>query len=133
MTPAPPRPSPTALMPHDIEDDLRAYLRKQRDTDVAGKLEQLFVAYMEHDKKDVQRHEELVGIIRGHSLRIGELEKDAGTFEAELANTGKIQLIELKEKNQWRDRLVVTVLIGVFVSAFSGGIGVLITYLVSRK
>lgn len=132
--PTPPRPSPAPSgIAKDLEEDLRAYLRDAREANVAHRLSQLLEAYQEHDKMDVKRHEELVGEMRGHSLRIGELEKDAGIFGAELSATSKNQIEELKEAHRWKDRLVLTVVVGVVVSAFSGGIGALISYLVSRK
>lgn len=131
MPPTPPRPTP--ILSPTTEEELLRYIREQRDARVGERLSDLMEAYMKHDAEDIRRHEELIGVARGHSLRIAQLEKDSGTFEAELSETTKNQIVELKEAHKWRDRMVVNAFVAIVISLFSGGVGALVSWFASRK
>lgn len=130
MPPTPPRPTP--IFSPTTEEELLRFIREQRDDRVGERLRELFEAYMEHDKKDVERHEELVGTIKGHSLRIAQLEKDSGTFEAELSHAEKTKITELTQREEWRRRFFATTIVGVGISIISGAIGVIVTMLLRK-
>lgn len=63
-------------VPKDIEEELREFMREQREAEVGATLRHLTDTITAHDADDKVRHVELQGEIRGLSLRVGALEKN---------------------------------------------------------
>lgn len=97
---------------------LRSFIARSESVDVAGSIlraeetaRKIFEAFSEHEAEDKVRHAELRGDYKGLSLRVGaiekvheKLERDHEKLEDQLENTGRIEIVTLKEKVQWRDR-----------------------------
>lgn len=79
-----PKPPRVPRIPRAIEEELREYLREQKEADIKGSLDRLADLFMRHDAEDKQRHEELRGDVRGMSLRVGQLERYAERTETRL-------------------------------------------------
>jgi hypothetical protein len=119
-------------MKDDTERKLLAYLHEQRTADVAGTLKTIANWTTTHESKDDLRHEELRGEMRGHSLRIGSLEKADDEQDDKLNQSGAWQveaeqakaIVAAKEATWWKDKAI-TIIVGL-VMLILGGAGALL-------
>ena len=72
----------------DTEAMLRAYLEDQRKADLGTAVKHLADWGTRHDADDKVRHTELLGEIRGLSLRVGALERNDDKIEDRLERSG---------------------------------------------
>lgn len=79
-------------MNDDTERQLLEYLREQKVADVSGAVRSIADWTQQHAKDDAVRHEELRGEMRGHSLRIGALEKNDEKLDDRLEKSGSWQM-----------------------------------------
>jgi hypothetical protein len=86
-------------MSPDIEEELREYLRAQKEADATGAMKRMADWCVKHDTDDKVRHEELSHLvretrselhheIRGVSLRVGVLEKSGEKLEDRVDQSG---------------------------------------------
>ena len=75
-------------MKDDTEKLLRDFLDAQQKADVGSALRHLADTVTRHDADDKTRHAELLGELKGHSLRIGALEKNDDKLEDRMERSG---------------------------------------------
>lgn len=122
-------------MKDDTEAKLLEYLDEAKKSDVMGTLRTIASAQITHESKDEVRHEEIKGELRGHSLRIGSLEKDIDKTENKLEQSGSWQLeaerskaiVSDKEATWWKEKAI-TVIVGL-VMLLLGGV---VTFLLNK-
>jgi hypothetical protein len=117
------------------EEELLRYLREQREADMAGMLRRLHNEFLEHDKRDTERHAELRADMRGVSMRVGRLEHDAKDLEEEITDHGRRsyadlekQLAEEKGNGKWLRRNWIPLVAAVF-SVFTGAAALVVAIL----
>lgn len=90
-------------MSPDLEEQLREYMRDMRVADVVGTMRSIQGQLVDHERRDEVRHTEVMGHIKGHSLRIGALEKK----DEELRDSDKDLARQLENTGNWsREQLV---------------------------
>lgn len=113
----------------DIEDELRDYLRAQRDADIVGTLRHITNQLNQHEKDDERRHGDLHGEIRGLSLRVGALERSDEKIEDRLEKSGswerealQAQLASKRDDLNWirRNWLSVTIAFAALLASVVG-------------
>ncbi len=119
-------------MTPEAEKLLMDYIRDQRTADIAGALRKIFDQFHEHESKDEVRHVEVLGELRGHSLRIGALERESNKLEDKLDQSGSWQLADLQERSKHTSRFIVNMLVMVGIALASGAISVVVTLLLKR-
>ena len=119
-------------MSPEAEQEILLFLRSQRDADIAGSLRKIADWSMAHEVKDAERHMEIVGALKGHSLRLGELERDRDKIEKDLDDTGRHQVLDLQERSKWSGRFIATTIVTAVVALVSGVVGVIATLLSKR-
>jgi hypothetical protein len=98
----------------EVERELLDYLKASKEADIGNTLRRLADWTQEHSAEDKVRHAEIMGQLRGHSLRIGELERateKSGSWQAEAEQA---RLIEARQHAQalegrikfWKDKLI---------------------------
>ena len=93
-------------MPSSLDDELRTYLEEERRAREAGAttgvlrsmLQTLTDKVIEHDKEDIRRHAELTTQLGQHHFRIGSLEARQAELAADVEDTGRHNLEELRRK-----------------------------------
>jgi hypothetical protein len=119
----------------ETENQLLAYLHEQRVADVAGTIKHIANWTTSHEAKDDVRHEEIKGALRGHSLRLGALEKNDEKIDDALEKSGSWQMESVKAQSitaqetakWWRDRVLAAT--GAILMAIFVGI---LTYVLKR-
>jgi hypothetical protein len=114
-------------MTDDTEKQLLTFLHEQRTSDISGTLKTIVNWTTSHEAKDDIRHEELRGDIRGHSLRIGVLEKTDEKHEERLDQSGSWQVDAVKARamlaeanaSSWRTHAV-TIIVGLVMLILGG-------------
>lgn len=116
----------------DTDKMLREFLEDARESKRDGHtLRSIGSKIQAHEVEDERRFNHLAGELRGHSLRIGELEKDSSKFENLVEDTGRHQieslhraLAEEREAAKWWKHHVVKVVSGIIVAILlaAGGI-----------
>lgn len=119
-------------MSPSAEAEILAFLREQREADLTGTLRKLADLYVAHELKDTERHAEVLGTLKGHSLRIGELEKDTGKLERGLDDTGRYRMEQLHESSRWGKRFIISTMVAIVIAIVSATVGVIAT-LFTRK
>ena len=116
-------------MKDDTETLLLEYLQAARESDIAGTLKHVANWTTSHEAKDDLRHEEIKGALRGHSLRIGTLEKNDDKIDERLDQSGswqveavKARAIMAEESSKWWKEKAITVIVGL-VMLILGGAG----------
>ncbi len=123
-------------MSPEAEHALMEYLREQKVADVAGSVRGIFEWTQTHAHADELRHAEIVGALRGHSLRIGRLEENDEKIDTRLEKSGSWQIeaeqakamAASKSAEWWKDK-VTTFVVGVVMLIAGGGL----TWLLGRK
>jgi len=114
-------------MTDDTERQLLEYLHEQRTSDISGTLKTIVNWTTSHEAKDDVRHQELVGDLRGLSLRVGAVEKDLDRTDDRLDQSGAWQVEVVKARailaetsaSTWRGHTV-TVVVGLVMLAVGG-------------
>lgn len=96
----PPQPRPLIPRSSSIDDELRAYIREQREADIKGSVDRLADLFMRHDAEDKLRQEEIKGDLRGISLRVGALEKRSEKQESEIDDSKSWIIRDLEKKHE---------------------------------
>ncbi len=113
-------------IPQTLEEMLREYITEQRKADTAGALHKILDAFTEHEAKDELRHAEVRGDFKGLSRRVDALESETNKLEKAVEDTGRHELLTLRDDRTWWKRSIVGG-IGAFVlAAFSATIAYLI-------
>lgn len=119
----PPRPKTREAA---LDQELRDFLRDQREADIKGTLQRLTDMVMQNRADDLAWRQEIKGDLRGHSLRIGALERRAERHEDRLDSSASwiIEDVSQKrrgaeEKLQWLRRNAVTIVLGVIAAVSS--------------
>lgn len=114
-------------MKPELEDQLSEYLSHQKSLDLSGSLRRFQDWTLAHDAEDKERHAEIMGSLKGHSLRIGALEKDADKLEDRADQSGSWQmqkaeadaLVARANANWWRDKTM-TIMVGLVMLVLGG-------------
>lgn len=114
-------------MNDETERQLLEYLHEQRVSDVAGTMRTIANWTTSHEAKDDLRHEELKGVLRGHSLRIGSLEKNDEKIDDRLDQSGSWQVEAVKARalsaeasSTWWKEKAITVIVGLVMLLLGG-------------
>ncbi len=111
----------------EVEQELIDFLREQRVADVSGTLVKLMNWTQEHARENAVNHEEIKGTLRGHSLRLGALEKNDDRIDTRLEQSGSWQLEAEHAKALahamsavwWKDKTV-TIIVGLVMLILGG-------------
>ncbi len=114
-------------MKPDLEAQLAEYLTHQKTLDLTGSLRRFQDWTLNHDHEDKERHAEIMGSLKGHSLRIGALEDAAEHLGERADQSGSWQmqkaeadaLIARANANWWRDKTV-TIVVGLVMLVLGG-------------
>ncbi len=114
-------------MSPEAERELLDYLRASQKHDVGKTLQRIADWTIEHSKEDAVRHEEIRGTLRGHSLRIGALEKNDDKIDTRFEQSGSWQLeaekakvIAEKSATLWWKEKAITIIVGLVMLLLGG-------------
>ncbi len=115
-------------MKDETEKELLTYLHEQRVVDISGSLRTIVNQMQLHEHKDDLRHEEVKGICRGLSLRVGEVEKDTEKVDERLEKSGNWQIeaeqaraIAASNAATWWKEKAITIIVGLVMLVLGGG------------
>lgn len=119
-------------MSPDIEEQLLEYLKEQKASDLSRTMKTIADWTQTHTKEDEVKHAEIMGAMRGHSLRIGALERNDDKIDRRLEQSGSWQIEAEQAKamaaksvaNWWRDKTV-TVIVGLVMLMLGGAVSFL--------
>lgn len=114
-------------MSPEAEEELLDLLREQRSADISGTLLKLMNWTQEHAHDNAIKHEEIRGALRGHSLRIGALEKNDDRIGSRLDQSGSWQaeaekaraIMYASEAKWWKDKAL-TIIVGLVMLLLGG-------------
>lgn len=108
---------------------LIANIAAQKESDISGTLRHIADNSAEHEVKDEGRHQEVLGVLKGHSLRIGAVERITDKLEDKWDATGSHQMMDARERSAWASRFIITSLVGIAIAVMSA----VATVLFSKK
>lgn len=102
-------------MPDDEELKrlLIASIAAQEKADTSVALRHIADNFAEHEVKDEGRHQEVLGALKGHSLRVSAVEKITDKLDDKWDATGSHQIADLRERNAWVSRFIIGTLASV--------------------
>lgn len=124
----------------ELETLLREFLEDQRRDKADGyTLRTMAKRQLDFEHSTEKNFTELRGDMRGHSLRIGELERDQQKIAAKVDDSGRHQLESLagelehrRDDNTWIKRHALTVATSVVVAIFLAAGGVIFGMLLRK-
>lgn len=121
-------------MPATSTDDLlREFLTEQRRERSEGNTLSHVVDKLGTVESQLSKEiQEIRGDMRGHSLRIGVLEKHHDKLEGKLEDTGRFELKSLHDDKNWQKRQAWSVVWTIAIAVVTGAVSIVVTLLLKR-
>jgi predicted CopG family antitoxin len=87
-----------------VSDELKDYLKKQKQQPLQEAIKRLSQEYIEHDIKDQKRHTEVIGKFEAYDYRIAQIERTLG-----MKVSNELTLHEKLTKGKLRQYLILLV------------------------